>query len=449
MNGRCLFPYREYKDSGHAWIGMVPSQWEVLPNRALFRERIDKGHEHEQMLSVTINCGVIRQTELLENSSKKDSSNEDKSNYKLVLPGDITYNKMRAWQGAVGASSFRGIVSPAYVVQTLRRNDNPDYFHYLFRTPAFATEAERWSYGITSDQWSLRSGDFKQIYCPLPSRSEQDTIVRFLRKREHKINRLIRTKRRVIELLNEQKQAVIHHAVTRGLAANPALKPSGNASLGEVPSHWRVSRLGQFITLQRGFDITKEQQRKGNIPVISSGGVSSFHDEPSCKGPGVIVGRKGSVGSVWFIDKDYWAHDTTLWVQAFNGNCPRFIFYLLQIMNLKRFDTGSSNPTLNRNIVHPEPVAVPSPSEQEEIVTWLDQTLASLDHRIDNSDSQIASLREYRTRLIADVVTGKLDVLGVESLETEIEEALEPVNKTENEEMEESEELVSSGENNE
>ena len=94
-----LKPYPKYKDSGVPWLGEVPEHWGVLPGRALFREINDRGHPDEELLSVTISHGVVRQADLLSDSSKKDSSNEDKSAYKLVEPGDIAYNKMRAWQG--------------------------------------------------------------------------------------------------------------------------------------------------------------------------------------------------------------------------------------------------------------------------------------------------------------------------------------------------------------
>jgi type I restriction enzyme S subunit len=151
-----LRPYPEYKASSQAWLGEVPRHWLLLPNRALFAELKDRNHAEEEMLSVTITRGIVKQKTLLEGSSKKDSSNLDKSAYKLVQPRDIAYNKMRAWQGAIGASALRGIISPAYVVMRLRNADDlPSYFHHLYRTPQFAKEAERWSYGITSDMWSL------------------------------------------------------------------------------------------------------------------------------------------------------------------------------------------------------------------------------------------------------------------------------------------------------
>lgn len=191
-----LKPYPEYKDPSVTWLGPVPVHWEVLPNRVLFTEVNDRNHPNEQMLSVTIAAGVIRQVDLLTDTSKKDSSNEDKSNYKLVEPRDIAYNKMRAWQGAVGVSQYRGIVSPAYVVVRPRVETNSKYFHYLLRTPAFAKEAESWSYGISSDQWSLRPEDFKRIYCALPPNAEQDRIVQFLTAHDQLIDRLVLTETR-------------------------------------------------------------------------------------------------------------------------------------------------------------------------------------------------------------------------------------------------------------
>ena len=129
----------------------MPEHWRVLPNLATFSEVNDREHPQEQMLSVTIAEGVVRQKELLEDSSKKDSSRLDKTAYKLVEPGDVAYNKMRAWQGAVGISQYRGIVSPAYVVQRPRNGAHSRYLHHLLRIPAFAKEAERWSYGVLSD----------------------------------------------------------------------------------------------------------------------------------------------------------------------------------------------------------------------------------------------------------------------------------------------------------
>ncbi len=406
-----LKPYAEYKPSFQAWLGDLPQHWSVVPNRALFAEVKDRNHPDEEMLSVTITRGIVRQKALLAGSSKKDSSNLDKSAYKLVQPRDIAYNKMRAWQGAIGVSDLRGIISPAYVVMRLREADNlPRYFHHLYRTPQFAKEAERWSYGITSDMWSLRPEHFKMIYTPEPPPTEQAAIVGFLDWANGRLERAIRAKQKVIALLTEQKQAIIHRAVTRGLDRSAPLKPSGNPWFGNIPQHWEARQLGRFITLQRGFDITQEQREPGSIPVVSSGGVSYFHSKFTSPGPGVVLGRKGSIGTVHFIDGPYWAHDTTLWVRDFGGNHPRFVYYLVSLLDLKRFDTGSSNPTLNRNVVHPELVCVPPLEEQRCIARFLDEVVNKTQNEILRIEREIKLRREYRTRLVADVVTGKLDV---------------------------------------
>ena len=184
------------KDSGVPWLGQVPEHWDVVPNRAVFQEVNERGHEAEQMLSVTITQGIIQQRALLDGSSKKDSSRQDKSAYKLVRPGDIAYNKMRAWQGALGASTLQGIISPAYVVMRPRGENNPSYYHYLMRTPGFAKEAERWSYGITSDMWSLRPEHFRLIYTVVPEPDEQVAIVRFLAHADRRIRKAIAAKQK-------------------------------------------------------------------------------------------------------------------------------------------------------------------------------------------------------------------------------------------------------------
>ena len=206
---RGLDPDVRLKPSGVLWLGDVPEHWEVAPSRAVFTEINERDHPDEQMLSVTIDRGVIRQHNLLQDSAQKDSSRLDKSAYKLVSAGDLAYNKMRAWQGAIGVSRYRGIVSPAYIVQRPRNGADPSYFHHLLRTPAFAAEAERWSYGIASDMWSLRPEHFKMVYVPFPPLPEQSAIVEYLTKATTNMDAAIARARRQIELALEYRTRVI------------------------------------------------------------------------------------------------------------------------------------------------------------------------------------------------------------------------------------------------
>jgi len=146
---------------------------------------------------------------------------------------------------------------------------------------------------------------------------------------------------------------------------------------------WSETTIGSEILLQRGFDITKAEQHHGSVPVVSSGGVSSYHDTAMVKGPGVVLGRKGTLGTVFYIDQDYWPHDTTLWVKDFKGNLPRFVYYFFKSMSseLLALDNATANPALNRNHVHPIRVLWPSVPAQKAIV----DLLGALDDKIELS----------------------------------------------------------------
>ena len=176
---------------------------------------------------------------------------------------------------------------------------------------------------------------------------------------------------------------------------------------------WIKTTIGEQATLQRGIDITKAEQRDGNVPVVSSGGISSYHDTAAVNGPGVVLGRKGVVGSVFFIDEDYWPHDTSLWVKDFHGNYPRFVYYFFKSVapQIAQLDVGSANPTLNRNHVHPMEVLWPPLSEQKRIA----EVLGALDDKVELNRRMNASLEATARALFQswfvdfDPVRAKLD----------------------------------------
>jgi type I restriction enzyme S subunit len=155
-----------------------------------------------------------------------------------------------------------------------------------------------------------------------------------------------------------------------------------NVNNGNLIDGWIQTTIGQQITLQRGFDITKEDQRPGSIPVVSSAGILSYHDSAKARGPGVVIGRKSnSIGRSYYVPSDYWPHDTTLWVRDFHNNHPRFVYYFFRNLypRLVNLDVGSENPTLNRNHIHPTTVSWPPLKEQLAI----SGTLGTLDDKID------------------------------------------------------------------
>jgi type I restriction enzyme S subunit len=394
------------------------------------------------MLSVTITRGVIRQAELLADTSKKDSSNLDRSKYKLVQPGDIAYNKMRAWQGAAGASKHRGIVSPAYVVQRLRGDDNPEYFHHLFRTPIFAKEAERWSYGITSDMWSLRPEHFKAIYSPLPPPAEQAAIVRFLGAVDRKVNRFIRAKRRLIEVLTEQKQAIITHAVTKGLspsAPGTRFKLTGKVWVPEVPAGWSAVTLRRVITravdgphhsptyVDQGVmfisarNVKVDEWSLADAKYISQADYEEFSRRIKPEVGDVLYTKGGTTGVARAVDLDFpfqvWVHIAVLKLRR-GVITPAYLSLALNstpcYQQAQLYTRGATNQDLGlgrmKDIELPLP---PTLTEQEAIVEYVNKATDAIRCAIADARREIDLIREYRTRLVADVVTGKVDVRGV------------------------------------
>jgi len=159
--------------------------------------------------------------------------------------------------------------------------------------------------------------------------------------------------------------------------------------------HSNKGRLQDLVFFQRGFDITQAQQTPGPYPVISSSGVTSYHNEFKAHGPGVVIGRKGTLGSVHFSEGDYWPHDTTLWSKDLRSNNPRFVYYYLRTVNLRRFDTGNSNPTLNRNHIHNLPVLIPPLDVQDRTA----DILTAYDDLIENNRRRMALLEDSARQL--------------------------------------------------
>ena len=428
-----LKPYSRMKESDVLWLGAVPEHWRVLPHRAIFDEVKERDCPDADMLSVTISSGVIRQQALLADSSKKDSSKLDKSAYKLVRPGDIAYNKMRAWQGAIGVSEYEGIVSPAYVVQRPGEGVVPRYLHYLLRTPGFSKEAERWSYGITSDMWSLRPEHFKLIYSCVPPLPEQVAIVRFLDHADRRIRRYIRAKQMLIKLLEEQKQAIIHRAVTRGLDPNVRLKPSGVEWLGDVPEHWDVvplkrafSRLDYGISDSGSDDgiipvLTMGHIRNGVVTVPERGGVHYVEPELKLEDKDLLFNRTNSaelvakVGLFRSVDRPVTFASYLVRMRSQPVNRPEFLNLALNAPAFLAAARREAIPSLHQSNLNPSRygrllIPLPPTNEQEKIFESVFRQTSVLEKLMAKAQSEIGLLQEYNTRLIADVVTGKLDV---------------------------------------
>jgi type I restriction enzyme, S subunit len=232
-------PYAEYKESGERWLGQLPASWDLRRAKFLFREVDERSKTgKEELLSVSHKTGVTPR------SQKNITMFMAASNvgHKICRPQDLVINTLWAWMAAMGVSKHTGIVSPAYGVYRPINTEAflPSFADQLLRTPFYADEYQRRSTGVNSSRLRLNPEAFFRIPVVLPPPDEQAAIVRFLDHANRKIDGFIRAKRKLIGLLNEQKQAIIHRAVTRGLHPDVSLKPSGIPWLGDIAQHWEV-----------------------------------------------------------------------------------------------------------------------------------------------------------------------------------------------------------------
>lgn len=278
------------------------------------------------------------------------------------------------------------------------------YVNYLVSTRPFLQGGEAEMIGVAGQK---RVPDTWLRNCPVPvvSIEPQRVIADFLDRETARIDALITAKRRMIELLGVAMSAFRKHAVLGSV--NPF---SGDGSPSTAQP---CANLGTLIALQRGHDLPTEVRRTGEIPVVSSGGVSGWHDTAACDPPGVVTGRYGTIGEVFFVDKPFWPLNTTLYVRDFRGNDPRWVFHLLRALPLD-FDAEKSAVTgINRNVIGYLRVPVPRPDEQREIAVRVDRYADRVNALNERLTAQIDLLVEHRQALITAAVTGELDIQGV------------------------------------
>lgn len=424
--------YESYKPSGVEWLGDIPESWDVCRNIGLFDERKEINQLDMELLSVTINRGVIRQEEITE---KKDSSNEDKSKYKVVRKDDLAYNKMRMWQGAIGRSEYEGIVSPAYVILAPRDNLYSRYYHYLYRTEAFISEANRHSYGLCLDMNSLRYEDFKTIYSPVPPRTAAERIVAFLDQKTAEIDAAIVKKERLIEVLTEQRQTLINQAVTAGLDQTVPQHYSGVEWIGDIPSGWGVVPVTKYtksIVDYRGktpekvesgvFLVTAKNIKKGQIDYAASTEFVTEKDYPKIMARGLpeigdlLFTTEAPLGEVALVDRTDVAFAQRIIKLRLDRDrlLPKFVVYAMSARYfralLAREATGSTALGIKASKLHKLKIAAPSLGEQNRIVEYLDGAGAKIQELQSRIQGEIQNLRELKTNTVASCVTGLFKV---------------------------------------
>jgi type I restriction enzyme S subunit len=388
-----LKPYTTYQPVQYDYVSQLPDGWQLLPNIAIFRERIERGHENEELLSVTIGKGVIRQSDV---DIKKDSSNEDKSKYKLIKVGDIAYNRMRMWQGALGYSDYQGITSPAYVVLKPRLEINQRFFHYMFRTAFYTNYSKRFSYGIVDDQLSLRYVDFKRMYSIVPPLETQNAIVAYLDRKTQQIQEFVTKKERLVELLEEQKERLISNAISRGINQNIELKKTDDIWLKEIPKHWEFKSLKRYVKLNQ-YSITEKTKPNYLLKYVDIGNVTfngllnepeeiTFEKAPSRarrivkSGDTILSTVRTYLKAIAFFDiaDDNLIASTGFAVLSPSKNIiPKYLKYLLSISyflhKVNFWAIGVNYPSINNDRLMSIMVAVPPTIEEQKVIIELIQ----------------------------------------------------------------------------
>lgn len=431
MTGRYQ-AYPSYKDFGSEWLGNLPDHWSIKRLGHFFEERREKVSDKDYpALSVTMQ-GIVPQ---LENAAKSDAGDSRK----LVLKNDFVINSRSDRKGSSGVSKLDGSVSLISIVMK-PENINSNYVHHLLRSYPFQEEFYRYGKGIVADLWSTNSSEMKNILMPDVPRYEQEKIAKFLDHETAKIDTLIEKQQQLIQLLKEKRQAVISHAVTKGLNPNALMRDSGVELLGEVPAHWTITKI-KFIAeltpkkpeIEKFKDKTcsfvpMEKLKKDSLildevrPVEEVfDGYTYFKNEdilmakvtPCFENKNMVVARN--------LENGVGFGSSEIYVLRVKMNFLNdFLYYRLQEDVFIDIATGAMTGAggLKRvpsDFVNNFETALPPENERAEIVDYIKQYTSKFDVLVNKAEHAIKLIQERRTALISAAVTGKIDVRNWQS----------------------------------
>ena len=425
---------RKMKDSGIEWIGEIPEGWEDSQLKYATRWKSEKGCPDAPVLSLYRDFGVVPK------DSRNDNHNVtslDTSNYKVVDIGDLVINKMKAWQGSMAVSDYRGIVSPAYHVCSITSNKvNKRYLHHLLRNPAYLPEYARLSTGMRIGQWDLGFDDFKNIPFLIPPLDEQAKIADYLDNGCASLDVILDKTRSSIEEYKKLKQAVITQAVTKGVRGEREMKDSGNPWFGQIPTDWKLSRVGLHFSIILGkmlcnaplndtytlepyycaadvhFDGVADGERKKMwfSPVEKELYRVSVGDLL------VVEGGAGAGGSAIVENQDSYTYiQNSIMIVRSKGNTDnRYLRYLLEFLVKQGYIDVVCNkatiPHFTKDKLSCVPFCLCPTGEQKEIADYLDAKCAEIDKLIAKKEQLVKELENYKKSLIFEYVTGKKEL---------------------------------------
>ena len=451
-----LKPYAEYKESGLTWLDRIPSAWDELRSKYLFREVDRRSTSGDEMrLSMSQRLGLIPSG----NVEEKRLVAKTNIGGKICEPGDLVLNRLKAHLGVFALAPQKGIVSPDYTVLRAIGSVNGHYFCTVYRSPYCGQELRRTAKGIVEGFWRLYTDQFYDIRVPVPPPEEQAAIVRFLDHANRKIDGFIRAKRKLIGLLNEQKQAIIHRAVTRGLDPNVPLKPSNIPWLGDIPIQWEVLRAKYLFREVDDRSIEGKEthlamsQRLGLVPssmVDSAMRSVSYAGAKLCQEGDLVLNRLKAHLGVFALAKqggvispDYSVFRKRVEISMDYYESVLRSSACRRELRIRAKGLVEGFWRLYTDDFYDIRLPVPPLDEQQEIMSVMAVETAALNTAIIRTEREIALMQEYRTRLTADIVTGKLDVreaaaklpapLATPVAEPEADEAFEEIETEESE----------------
>ena len=420
--------YERYKDSGVEWLGEVPSHWEVKKMKFLFKDTSIKNKPDETLLSVTQNRGVIPRDWLEERTVMPSGSLET---FKFIEKDDFAIS-LRSFEGGLEICHHDGIISPAYTVLKYNKKLlNNGYYKYLFKCQKFISEMQTSIVGIREGK-NISYEELKYSFLPIPQTIEQQKIAQFLDDKTAKIDQAVDLAEKQIALLKEHKQILIQNAVTRGLNPDVPLKDSGVEWIGQVPEHWDIKKIKYLTKIYRG----KFGHRPRNDPALYGGiypfvqtgdvarankYITNYTQTLNEKGIKVsqlfpqgalVMAIAANIGDVAILDFEAYAPDSIVGFTPNKEISLKFLYYCFITLaeELKRTAIQNTQANLNIERIGSIRSVYPNIEEQSQITNYLDIQIGKIDQTIALKTAHIEKLKEYKSVLINDVVTGKVRV---------------------------------------
>ena len=418
--------YPEYKATNLPWLPQIPTHWNTLKVKYAFSERSEKGFPNEPLLAATQTHGVIPKS-LYE--TRTVEAQKDLHLLKLVKVGDFVIS-LRSFQGGIEYAYYQGIISPAYTIM-IPNNAHIEsaYFKYLAKSKPFVKLLQTCVTGIREGQ-NIDYNTLKRNSIPIPSATEQKQIVRYLDSMTAKINKLIRAKKKQIALLQEQKQAIINQAVTKGLNPNAEMKDSGIDWLGQIPAHWAIKKFSKVASIKSNL---VKPENYYDYPQVSPDKIEKHTGKLlpviSVKDAGII-----SNNHLFFKGQILYSKIRPLLnkvaIAPFDGLCSADMypietileteylkFFMLStwfLYQIKQSGDRVKMPKINQEEMAKLEIVIPSKHEQKDIVRSIYECWNQIDMVLKSLEKSIQTLSEYKNSLIASVVTGQVDIRNIQ-----------------------------------